>query len=118
MNDIVAERLDDDAGAGEQPSQPKQVPSEKNYVVAVCISGVFGMMGIHHFYLGRYIEGILDFSMFWLAIYFYFTGQLGLAALVFIVDFIHTFVVTIMLLVGAFKDGSGKIVCYPGQKLK
>ena len=36
-------------------------PSEKSYVVAVCISAIFGVIGIHHFYLGRYIEGVIDF---------------------------------------------------------
>ena len=100
-----------------QSQKPKKTPSDKNYVVAVCLSGIFGVVGIHHFYLGRYLEGIFDFTMFCLTIYFYATGQLGLAALCFAIDFIHTFVITIMLLTGSFKDGKGKVICYPGQKL-
>jgi len=64
-------------------------PSKKNYVIAVSLCFIFGIMGIHHFY----------------------------AALILIIDYIHSFIVTIMLLVGAFKDGKGNVVCYPGQKL-
>jgi len=73
-------------------------PSDKSYVVAVCISAIFGVIGIHHFYLGRYIEGTVDFSLFVATLYFYFTGQLGWAALFFVVDGLHTFIITIMLL--------------------
>lgn len=92
-------------------------PSPKSYVVAVCLSGIFGVMGIHHFYLGRYIEGLVDLALFIATLYFWYSGQVGWALLFFVVDGIHTFVVTIMLLVGAIKDGNGKLVCYPGQKL-
>ncbi len=92
-------------------------PSDKSYVVAVCISAIFGVMGVHHFYLGRYIEGTIDFSLFVATVYFYFTGQIGWAALCFVLDSLHTFIITIMLLTGSFKDGRGKTICYPGQKL-
>lgn len=94
-----------------------KTPSDKNYVVAVCLSAIFGVVGVHHFYLGRYIEGIIDFSLLCLSIYFYATGQIGWAILFFIIDSLHTFIITIMLLTGSFKDGKGNIVCYPGQKL-
>jgi hypothetical protein len=30
---------------------------------------------------------------------------------------IHALVVTIVLFTGNFRDGEGRIVCYPGQKL-
>ena len=92
-------------------------PSDKSYVVAVCISAIFGVVGIHHFYLGRYIEGVIDFSLFVATLYFFFTGQIGWAALFFIVDSLHTFIITIMLLTGSFNDGKGKRICYPGQRL-
>jgi hypothetical protein len=92
-------------------------PSEKSYVVAVGLSAVFGVMGIHHFYLGRYVEGVIDFSLMLATLYFYFSGDLMLAVLFFLVDGLHTFIITIMLLTGSFKDGKGRVVCYPGQKL-
>ncbi len=91
--------------------------SEKSYVVAVCLCMIFGVMGIHHFYLRKYIEGTIDLGMFITMIVLFMMGYEGWAMLVLLVDVIHTFVVTIMLLVGAVKDGSGKLVCYPGQKL-
>ncbi len=93
------------------------VPSEKSYVVAVSLSAIFGVMGIHHFYLGRYVEGVIDFSLLVITLYFYFNGQLGWALLFFVIDGLHTFIITIMLLTGSFKDGRGAIICYPGQKL-
>lgn len=95
-----------------------QQASEKNYIVAVCLSAIFGVLGIHHFYLGRYLEGLIDFSLAIGAFILYLNGQIGWALLVFAIDSIHTFVITILLLTGSFKDGKGNIVCYPGQKLK
>lgn len=94
-----------------------KTPSEKKYITAVCLSGIFGVLGIHHFYLGRYLEGVIDLSLALIAFYLYSNGSFGWALAVFAVDFIHTFIVTIMLLTGSIKDGKGHIVCYPGQKL-
>jgi len=93
-------------------------PSDKSYVVAVSLSGIFGVLGIHHFYLGRYIEGIFDLGMAILTWYFWISGNFLWAVLFFAVDGLHTFVITIMLLTGSFKDGKGKLICYPGQRIK
>ena len=93
-------------------------PSEKSYVVAVCLSGIFGPVGVHHFYLGRFLEGVIDFGLLVATFYFLFTDQILLAIGFALADFFHTVVTTILLLIGAYKDGHGKIVCYPGQKLK
>lgn len=95
----------------------KIVPSEKSYVVAVCLSAIFGVMGIHHLYLGRWLEFAFDFTLLALTIYFYFNGQILWALLFGAIDGIHTFIITIMLLTGSFKDGRGHTVCYPGQRL-
>lgn len=92
-------------------------PSEKSYVMAVCLSAIFGVIGIHHFYLSRYLEGLIDFGLFITTLYFYFTGQLGWALAFLAVDYLHTFIITILLLTGSFKDGRGKTICYPGQRL-
>ncbi len=94
-----------------------QVPSPKSYTIAVCLSAIFGVVGFQHFYMGRHLEGLLDLGMFVLAMYFFITGEIGWAVLVVVVDSIHTFVVTIMLLTGSFNDGQGRVICYPGQKL-
>ena len=92
--------------------------SNKSYAIAVCLSGIFGVVGIQHFYLERWIEGILDFSLCVATLYFVFTGQFLLAILAGAIDALHTLIVTIMLLTGSFNDGHGRRVCYPGQKLK
>jgi TM2 domain-containing membrane protein YozV len=96
---------------------PQKIKSTKSYPVAVSISAVFGVLGIHHFYLGRHIEGVFDLTLSILAAYFYINGDIGIAVIAFALDSIHTFIITIMLLTGSFKDGKGHYVCYPGQVL-
>ena len=93
------------------------IPSEKSYGVAVCLSAIFGVLGIQHFYLGRWLEGIIDLGLAIATVYLFLTGQPLMALLVAAIDGIHTFIVTIMLLTGSFNDGQGRRVCYPGQKL-
>ncbi len=92
-------------------------PSDKSYIVAVSLCAIFGVVGIHHFYIGRYLEGLIDFGLFLTTLYFYITGQLAWALAFLAVDYLHTFIITIMLLTGSFRDGKGKIICYPGQQL-
>ena len=91
--------------------------SDKNYICAVCLSGIFGVWGIHHFYLGCWMHGLLDLGMTLLGIALLLTGNTAIAIPILGVDIIHTLIVTIMLLIGVYKDGNGKIVTYPGQVL-
>lgn len=91
--------------------------SEKSYAIAVCLSAIFGVVGIQHFYLERWVEAILDLSLCIATVYLLLTGQWLWAVLVGAVDALHTLIVTILLLTGTFNDGQGKRVCYPGQKL-
>ena len=93
-------------------------PSDKSYTIAVCLSAIFGVMGIQHFYLGRWVEATIDLALFFGTIYFFVTGQFLFAIIVGAIDGLHTFIVTIMLLTGSFRDGQGRLVLYPGQKLK
>ncbi len=96
----------------------QEIPSDKSYTIAVVLSAVFGVVGIQHFYLGRLVEAVIDLSLFIATVYLFLSGQLLWAVLVGAVDALHTFIVTIMLLTGTFRDGDGKLVCYPGQKLR
>lgn len=96
----------------------QEIPSDKSYTIAVCLSAIFGVVGIQHFYLGRIIEGTLDLGLFIATIYLLIIGEPLWAILVGSVDALHTFIVTIMLLTGSFRDGEGRLVCYPGQRLK
>jgi len=92
--------------------------SSRSYAVAVCLSGVFGTLGIHHFYLGRWLHGCIDLGMFVWALYLLATGQVFWGIVVLCLDFIHGLSVTIMLLTGAYRDGDGNVVAYPGQTIK
>lgn len=93
-------------------------PSGKSYTIAVCLSAIFGVVGIQHFYLGRYVEATIDLGLFIATIYFIVTGQIALAILFGAADALHTLIVTIMLLTGSFRDGRGRLVMYPGQKIR
>lgn len=77
---------------------------------------VFGVMGVQHFYLRRWDEAVLDVGLTVTAMYFLFIANeplIGCAVMA--LDILHTIVVTSMLVVGKFRDGSGKVVAYPGQ---
>ncbi len=90
--------------------------SPKSYAVAVILSGIFGVVGIHHFYLERWGMGILDFGLFLATICFFLFGYPGMGFVFATLDLGHTIWVTILLLVGKYKDGQGNIVAYPGQE--
>jgi len=89
--------------------------SHKSYGVAVCLSGIFGILGIHHFYLERWGMGFFDLGLsilgFGLMIFGYPIGFLFI-----LIDGLHTIYVTYKLLVGEYADGDGRIIPYPGQK--
>ena len=91
--------------------------SNKSYTVAVCLSAIFGILGVQHFYLGRYLLGLADLSLSILALHFFLTGQWLYALFFLALDFLHSLVTTILLLTGSFEDGLGHVVCYPGQEL-
>lgn len=94
----------------------KDTVSPKKYGVAVCLSGIFGILGIHHFYLERWGMGIFDLSLSISGFILIGMGNNWGFALIFI-DVIHAIYVTYKLLVGGFADGNGRILTYPGQKI-
>jgi hypothetical protein len=101
-------------------TEAQPIISPKSYGVAVSLSAVFGLIGIQHFYLGRYILGLTDVSLSVGAVYFiYFAGDdtrlLILGLVCFLLDFLHTLFTTYSLFTGSFKDGRGRLVTYPGQ---
>ena len=103
---------------GELGLPGREVPSSKSYAKAVILSGVFGFVGLQHFYLGRWREGLLDLGLTAGWLWGFLTGHVLLGVVFLVVDSAHAFFVTIALLTGSFRDGSGRLVCYPGQKLK
>lgn len=98
-----------------------QVESSKSYPLAVILSGIFGIFGIHHFYCGRITHGLFDLSLSLVGFFLIYSSSgtlILLGVLLLAIDVLHTIIVTFMLLVGSYKDGQGKIITYPGQKLK
>lgn len=96
-------------------SQPTGL-SNRKYVVAVCLSGIFGILGVQHFYLGRWALGFFDLGLSIIAFTLLaFDNPWGW--LILGIDIVHTIYVTYKLLVGEFKDGNGHIVPYPGQTI-
>ena len=90
-------------------------PSDKSYTTALVLVGLFGVLGLHHLYLRRWGEAMLDIGLSVTAIYFYLHGDFGLAVIVGLLDILHTVVVVSQLIVGRFRDGSGRLVMFPGQ---
>ncbi len=99
------------------PPSSGSEPSPRSYGTAVALSAVLGWIGAQHFYLGRPGLAFLDFALTvgWIVSFVLGYGLLG--SLLLAIDFGHALLVTIQLLVGSFRDGRGRIVCYPGQKL-
>ncbi|OGP55656.1 MAG: hypothetical protein A2Y65_02770 [Deltaproteobacteria bacterium RBG_13_52_11] len=94
-----------------------KVPSEKSYVVAVCLSAVFGFIGLQQFYLKRNLQGFIDIGLTIGWIYCFVSGKILLGVFLLVTDVAHSLTVTILLLTGNYQDGDGKYVCYPGQRL-
>lgn len=92
--------------------------SPKSYGVAVCLSMIFGVVGVHHFYLGNWLHGLLDFSLLvggLLCLYSDNSTAMPIGMLLLIIDAIHTIWVTYRLIVGHCRDGKGRLITYPGQ---
>ena len=83
--------------------------SSKSYGVAVSLCGIFGIVGIHHFYIGNHLHGIFDLSLLIFGLLFLFSvPPFGLLLLS--IDVIHTFIIFYKLITEKQKDGSGKLI--------
>ena len=92
--------------------------SPKSYGVAVALSMIFGVVGVHHFYLGNWLHGLLDFSMLVIGVVCVSSNSSSLVlfgGVLLLIDVLHTIVVTYLLFVGKCRDGQGRLVPYPGQ---
>ncbi len=94
------------------------MPSPKSYWRAVILSSVSGWLGMQHFYLGRWAEGLLDVGLTIGWISSFALDQQLWGVLFMIADFGHAMFATILLLIGGYRDGDGLRVCYPGQRLR
>lgn len=95
--------------------------SPKSFGVAVALCGVFGVVGIHHFYLGNILHGLVDLGLLVGGITLIVLGETtfnpalaGLGVLVLLIDAVHSLVVMIRLIIGKARDGKGRVVRYGG----
>ncbi|MBL4836579.1 MAG: TM2 domain-containing protein [Kordiimonadaceae bacterium] len=93
--------------------------SDKSYGLAVVLCGVFGVLGVHHFYLRNWFHGLIDLVLSVVGFYCVFfvvdpVFQI-FGALLLILDVIHTVVIMYRLFVGKCYDGDGALVTFPGQ---
>jgi len=84
--------------------------SPKSYGVAVSLCGIFGVLGIHHFYLEDYLHGIADLALFIIAVVFFVQGNSGLATLVLLADALHSVIIFYYLIIEKWRDGQGRPV--------
>lgn len=89
--------------------------SDKSYGAAVSLCAVFGVLGIHHFYLGCWIHGLFDLFLTILGFALLLSGYPLSGIIVLLIDGLHTLAITILLLIGSYNDGKGNRICYPGQ---
>ena len=83
--------------------------SEKSYTIAVCFAAIFGIIGIHHFYVGRWGHGLFDLALSIGGIVLLLSlNPLGIVLLLF--DFIHTIFYMYKLIANEYRDGSGKLI--------
>ena len=86
--------------------------SSKSYAVSVCLVGVFGTLGVHHFYLGRWLHGAFDLSLVIMTVGL-FSIFWPLSVVTLMVDVIHTVYFMYKLIVGEYRDGAGRFVRIP-----
>ena len=70
------------------------------------------LLTFYHFYLGRWIHGAFDLTMAILAVVFIFIF-FPIAILILIMDLVHTVYFTYKLIIGEYKDSSGRTVRLP-----
>ena len=86
--------------------------SKKSYVAAVSLAAIFGTVGIHHFYLGRWAHGLFDLSMMAIGVSLLIIGEL-VGLLIILIDVVHTVYFTFKLIIGEYKDGKGRLIAIP-----
>jgi len=89
-----------------------QEKSPKSYGVAVSLCGIFGIVGVHHFYLGNWLHGLFDFGLFVLFLVLYANNLILPAIFVLIVDALHTVIIFYKLIVGEQHDSKGRLVTF------
>ncbi len=88
--------------------------SSKSYGIAVSLCGVFGILGVHHFYIGNILHGIFDLGLFILAMIFISQDE-SIGVILLLIDIAHTIFVFYKLITEKQKDGHGKLIIHSAQ---
>ena len=86
--------------------------SNKSYGVAVTLCGIFGTLGVHHFYIGNWLHGVIDLALFTAFIILIINGSLALSLLFLGIDVVHTLFVFYKLIIGNQHDGHGRLITW------
>jgi hypothetical protein len=86
--------------------------SNKSYGVAVTLCGIFGTLGVHHFYIGNWLHGVIDLALFIAFIILIINGPLALSLLFLGIDVVHTLFVFYKLIIGNQHDGHGRLITW------
>ena len=84
--------------------------SPKSYGIAVMLCGIFGTLGVHHFYLEDWWHGLADVMLVVLAIAFLMQGFALLFIITILIDAVHTITIFYLLIVEKWRDGAGRRV--------
>ena len=87
--------------------------STKDYGLAVALCGIFGTLGVHHFYLGNWPHGLFDVGLVLLFLVFWWIATPGFwvcAVIVAVIDLLHTAYVFYRLIIGKQFDGKGRLI--------
>lgn len=98
--------------------------SPKSFGTAVSLCGVFGLLGIHHFYIGNFLHGIIDLGLCLGALTLFVLGNatynhslVAIALVLLLVDVAHSIYVFARLITGKQRDGRGLLIPFPGQRV-
>ncbi|MEQ8347309.1 MAG: TM2 domain-containing protein [Sneathiellaceae bacterium] len=100
-------------------ARPAEPSSDRSYSLAVMLCGIFGIVGIHHFYMGNWLHGLFDLGLFLVAVYILAfsaadgDGWMAIGLLLLAVDFLHTMIVFYRLIAGKARDGQGRPIAVP-----
>ena len=95
--------------------EKKQDVSSKSYGASVALCGIFGMLGIHHFYIGNWLHGFFDLLLFVFGVSLFSSfeqPQEAIGAILLVIDAVHTLLVSYKLISEKQEDGDGKLIVY------
>jgi TM2 domain-containing membrane protein YozV len=93
--------------------------SDKSFVLSVVLAGVFRILGVHHFYVGRISHGLFDLSLSIVGFSLLMLGfieprdsYVAIGVLILLGDYMHSAYFIYRLIVGTYSDGKGRLISF------